>query len=89
MPKKLAIAVVALVTGALMLPSHEALAHGGGGLGGGQGEGFYGGGSHGRTLEDDFHGSGFGVLGRVHDRCGADCRQSSSTRRALAVQKGR
>jgi len=59
MPKKLAIAV--LVTGALMLPSHEALAHGGGGLGGGQGEGFYGGGSHGRTLEDDFHGSGFGV----------------------------
>lgn len=59
--KKLAIAVVALVTGALMLPGHEALANGGSGFGGGQSEGLNGGGSHGRTFERGFHGSGFGV----------------------------
>jgi hypothetical protein len=41
MRKKVAIAVVALLGGALMLPNHEALAHGGG-FGGG---GFHGGGS--------------------------------------------
>ena len=63
MTKKLAIAAVALVTCALMLPTHEALAHGGGGFGGGQGESFDGGGSHTPTLERGFHGSGFAVGG--------------------------
>ena len=58
--KKLAIAVVALVAGALMLPSHEALARGGGGFGGGHGGGFGGVGFHGRALGGGFHGSGFG-----------------------------
>ena len=62
--KKLAIAVIALVTGALMLPNQEALAHGGGGgLGGGHGAGFGGSGFHSRALEDGFHGSGFAVGG--------------------------
>jgi hypothetical protein len=61
MPKKLAIAVVALVTGALMLPSHEALARGGVGLAGGHGAGFGGIGFHGRALGGSFHGSGFAV----------------------------
>jgi hypothetical protein len=60
MTRKLAIGVLALV---LMLSSHEALAHGGGGFGGGQGQSFYGGRSYGRTLERGFHGSGFGVGG--------------------------
>ena len=36
MRKKVAIAVVALLGGALMLPNHEALAHGGGFGGGGR-----------------------------------------------------
>jgi len=44
MRKKSAIAVVALLAGALMLPNHEALARGGGG--GGHGGGFGGGGFH-------------------------------------------
>jgi hypothetical protein len=61
MPKKLAIAVVALVTGALMLPSHEALARGGVGFGGGRGAGFGGIGFHRRALGGSFHGSGFAV----------------------------
>jgi hypothetical protein len=48
MRKKVAIAVVALLGGALMLPNHEALAHGGGFGGGGfHGGGFGGGGFHG------------------------------------------
>ena len=55
MRKKLAIAVVALLAGALMLPNHEALARGGGG--GGHGGGFGGGG---------FHGGGFGGRGFSH-----------------------
>ena len=55
MRKKWAIAVVALLAGALMLPNHEALARGGGG--GGHGGGFGGGG---------FHGGGFGGRGFSH-----------------------
>src|ERR1700745_4402844 len=52
MRTKVAIAVVALLGGALMLPNHEALARGGGFGGGGfHGGGFGGGG---------FHGGGFG-----------------------------
>jgi hypothetical protein len=58
MRKKWAIAVVALLAGALMLPNHEALARGGGG--GGHGGGFGGGGFHGGGLGGGFHGGGFG-----------------------------
>jgi hypothetical protein len=48
MRKKVAIAIVALLGGALMLPNHEALAHGGGFGGGGfHGGGFGGGGFRG------------------------------------------
>lgn len=43
MRKKVAIAVVALLGGALMLPNHEALAHGGGFGGGGFRGGAFGG----------------------------------------------
>ena len=50
MRKKLAIAVVALLAGALMLPDHEAFARGGGGFGGGYDGGLGGGGFHGRAL---------------------------------------
>jgi hypothetical protein len=46
MRKKVAIAVVALLAGAMMLPNHEALARGGG-FGGDTGAGFGGGGFHG------------------------------------------
>jgi hypothetical protein len=56
--KKWAIAVVALLAGALMLPNHEALARGGGG--GGHGGSFGGGGFHGGGLGGGFHGGGFG-----------------------------
>ncbi len=70
MPKKLAIAVIALVTAALMLPNQEALAHVGGGFGGGHGDGVGGIGFHGRALEDGFHGSGFGVGGNRGGRVG-------------------
>ena len=59
MRKKWAIAVVALLAGALMLPNHEALARGGGG--GGHGGGFGGGGFHGGGFGvGGFHGGGFG-----------------------------
>jgi hypothetical protein len=48
MRKKVAIAIVALLGGALMLPNHEAFAHGGGFGGGGfHGGGFGGGGFRG------------------------------------------
>ena len=53
MTKKFAIAVVALLAGALMLPNHEALARGGGEHGGGLG----GGGFHGGALGGGFHGA--------------------------------
>jgi len=63
MAKKLAIAVVALVTATLMLPNQEALARSGGGFAGGHGDGFGGIGFHGRALEGGFHDSGFAVGG--------------------------
>jgi uncharacterized membrane protein len=62
--KKLAIAVIALLAGALMLPYHEALARGGGGFGGGHGGGFNGGGSHDGALRRGFHGGDLGGGGR-------------------------
>jgi len=58
--KKLTIAVVALLTGALMLPNHEALARGDGGFGGGHEGSLGGGGFHGRALGRGFHGGDFG-----------------------------
>jgi hypothetical protein len=61
---KSAIAVVALLTGALMLPNHEALARGDGALGGGHEGSFGGGGFHGSTF-----GGGFGS-GEGHNRIG-------------------
>jgi hypothetical protein len=62
MTKKFAIAVVALLAGALMLPNHEALARGGGGHGGD----FGGGGFHGGALGGGSHGGGFGGRGFSH-----------------------
>jgi len=65
MSKKWAIAVVALLAGALMLPNHEALARGGGG--GGHGGGFGGGGFHGGGFGGGgIHGGGFGSRGFSH-----------------------
>jgi hypothetical protein len=61
MTKKSAIAVVALVTGALILPNQEALARTGGGFEAGHGAGKNG--FPGHALEGDFHGRGFGVGG--------------------------
>ena len=58
--KKLTIAVVALLTGALMLPNHEAFARGDGGFGGGHEGSLGGGGFHGRALGRGFHGGDFG-----------------------------
>lgn len=60
MRKKWAIAVVALLAGALMLPNHEALARGDGGFGGGHEGSLGGGGFHGRALGRGFHGGDFG-----------------------------
>jgi hypothetical protein len=60
MRKKVTIAVVAPLAGALMLPNHEALARGGGGFGGGHGGGFGGGGFHGGGMGGGFLGGGFG-----------------------------
>ena len=58
MRKKVAIAVVALLTGALMLPGHEASARGGGWFGGGHsGFGGYG---YGRAFG---YGRGYGYYG--------------------------
>jgi hypothetical protein len=62
MTKKFAIAVVALLAGALMLPNHEALARGEGGHGGD----FGGGGFHGGALGGGSHGGGFGGRGFSH-----------------------
>jgi hypothetical protein len=62
MTKKFAIAVVALLAGALMLPNHEALARGEGGHGGD----FGGGGFHGGALRGGSHGGGFGGRGFSH-----------------------
>jgi hypothetical protein len=58
--KKLAIAVVVPLAGALMLPNHEALARGGGGFGGAHGGGFGGGGFHGGALGRGSHGGDLG-----------------------------
>jgi hypothetical protein len=58
--RKLAIAVVALLTGVLTLPYHQASARGGGGFGGGHGGGFNGGGSHDGALRRGFHGGDLG-----------------------------
>jgi hypothetical protein len=61
MTKKFAIAVVALLAGALMLPNHEALARGEGGHGD-----FGGGGFRGGALGGGSHGGGFGGRGFSH-----------------------
>jgi hypothetical protein len=70
MRKKVAIAVVALLTGALMLPGHEASARGGGWFGGGHsGFGGYGydrGYGYGRAFgygRGYGHGRGYGYYG--------------------------
>jgi hypothetical protein len=60
--KKMVTALVVLIAGALMLPTHEALARGGGGFGGDQGGGS-GGGLHGRASARGFHGDDFGGSG--------------------------
>ena len=57
--KKMLTALLVLIAGALMLPSHEALARGGGGFGGGHGGGSTGG-LHGGALGRGFHGDDFG-----------------------------
>ena len=58
MRKASAIAMVALLAGGLINPSHEALARGGG-IGGGSHGGGFGGGSHGVGFGGGFHGGGF------------------------------
>jgi hypothetical protein len=73
--KKLAIAIVVLLAGALTLPNHEALARGGGGFGGGHGGGFNGAGSHDGALRRGFHG---GDLGGGGNRQGGFSSRGSS-----------
>jgi hypothetical protein len=63
--KASAIAMIALLAGGLIAPSHDVLARGGGGFGGGGGGfhgGGFGGGFHGRGFGGGFRGGGFGGL---------------------------